>query len=813
MRNFVAKYTNSCYLLKTPDLAVYTLKQISDICSAKLIGRDDQVIKIFLFDSRQFRQNTDAVFIALITERNNGHAYIDTLYKAGLRSFIVTTNQVETHKFPEASFLVVNDTLVALQQLAAFHRKQFQIPVIGITGSNGKTIVKEWLYQCLKSDFSICRSPRSYNSQIGVAISVLNLEAHHTLAIFEAGISKPEEMQQLQAMIQPTIGVFTYLGSAHNEGFVSHEIKLQEKYKLFQNVNVLITREAADKNANLSIPVKLYSETFRGFTEHLPFQDEVSKSNAALCAAVLQYLGYTDKQITERLNALQPVAMRLEMRSAVMGSLLINDFYNSDLDSLRLALHYLRQNSRRKRNCVIISDIEQSGLAPATLYKLVQELLQAEKIDLIIGIGEEITRFKSLFPDTALFYEAVNDFVAAYRSIAQQLAQATILLKGSSRSGFEQISRLLQLKSHDTVFEINLDRLRDNVNYFRSLIQPTTAIMAMVKATAYGSGSAEIAKLLQSMGLQYLAVAYADEGVELREAMVTLPIMVMSPEEEAFDDIIQYQLEPEIYSENLLNRFVAALDRHGITEGFPVHLKIDTGMHRLGFEPFEIAALAERIKLLPQIKIQSVFSHLAASDNSELDAFTQEQISTFTKAYDALVAVLGYKPIRHICNSAAISRFPAAQLDMVRLGIGMYGIGANPKEQSHLQHVGILRSRISQIKVIAENETVGYNRNGKLKNGGKIAVIPIGYADGFSRQLGNGRHGVYINNVFCKTVGNICMDMCMVDITNVNCKTGDEVIIFSNQDQLQALASALNTIPYEVLTSVSGRVKRVYTQE
>jgi alanine racemase len=750
--------------------------------------------------------------VALKSKRNNAHQYVAELYEKGLRSFLVDTTFKNEDDFRDASFIKVDDTLVALQKIAVFHRQQFSIPVIGITGSNGKTIVKEWLYQCLKQDYSICRSPRSYNSQIGVPISVLNLEAHHTLAIFEAGISTRNEMDRLTEIIRPTIGIFTHLGSAHNEGFLSQEEKLQEKFKLFETANVLITRKETEGFQKHTTTV-LFAEDFLDLTNALPFQDESSKINAALCAAVMAHLGYSREEIKKRLAGLQAVAMRLEIRTAIHNSLLINDFYNSDLDSLRIALNFMRQNSRRRRNCVILSDIEQSGLSSNTLYKKVQELLAQEKIDLMIGIGQDISKHKSFFPSNALFFRDAASFVAAIRSFDFQLSQSTILLKGARSAGFESISRVLQLKSHDTVFEVNLDCLRDNVNYYRTQLQTPTKLMCMVKATAYGSGSAEIARVLQNIGVNYLAVAYADEGVELRDSLIALPIMVMSPEEEAFDDIINFNLEPEIYSFDLLEKFAVKLDSYGITSDFPIHIKIDTGMRRLGFEPSEMQDLTLRLKQLPQLRVASVFSHLAAADNESLDAFTKQQIEKFSTAYTTLTDGIGYKPMRHICNSAGIARFPAAHFEMVRLGIGMYGVGVSEEEQKHLQNVGVWRSRISQIKTVVAGETVGYNRNGKVETTTQVAVVPIGYADGFSRQLGNGKHGLFVNGSFCKIIGNVCMDMCMIDVTDVECKAGDEVIVFSNNEQLQALAGALNTISYEVLTSVSGRVKRVYTQE
>jgi Alr-MurF fusion protein len=497
---------------------------------------------------------------------------------------------------------------------------------------------------------------------------------------------------------------------------------------------------------------------------------------------------------------LQAVALRLEIKNAIHNSLVINDFYNSDLDSFKIALNYLQQQNRKQRKVVIVSDIEQSGIQAASLYRELAELLTKNKIDLVIGIGKEISNHKPLFKSNSLFFVDTKSFIGQFKLIDYQLGDAGILLKGARSFGFEDISRLLQLKSHDTVFEVNLNKLTDNVNYYRSLLDRNVKLMCMVKAMGYGSGGAEIARTLQHIGVDYLAVAYADEGVELRLSKVDLPIMVMSPEEDAFEDIVNYQLEPELYSFKVLKNFVHKLDAIGVVEAYPVHIKIDTGMHRLGFEAEQFDELIAELKRSPQI-------------NSNLDEFTKQQIVCFEQAFQLLEQELGYTVIKHICNSGAISRHTSAHYDMVRLGIGMYGIGVNEKEQLKLQAVGSLKTRISQLKNVKTGETVGYNRSGKINHTTRIATLPIGYADGFSRLLGNGHHGVYIHNKFCRTIGNVCMDMCMVDVTDVNCHEGDEVIVFENVEQIKALAKALNSIPYEALTNVSGRVKRIYVQE
>lgn len=815
---------------------MYSLQQIAEITNSLFFGSSDKNITVFLTDSRALQTASNTLFIALKTNRNNGHNFIGELIDKGVKSFLIQENEFNYSEFlnKDISFIVSKNPLQTIQKLAAFHRQQFQIPVIGITGSNGKTVVKEWLYQLLKKDYVICRSPKSYNSQIGVPLSVLNLNHNHTLAIFEAGISMPEEMEKLEEIIKPTIGIITSIGSAHDEGFESKEEKINEKLKLITHaskiiINGLHKAQLPQELYNKCILVSAFEDadvkiihannflklrTSTGLNEYtIPFSDLASLLNTSTCITVLSEMGFNADEISKRINNLQPVALRLELKTGINNTLIINDYYNSDIDSIKIALNYLTQQNRRPRKIVVVSDLEQSGISSNSLYRQLSELFFQNKIDVVIGIGKEISQHKALFKANSLFYADTQNFINQFNVINYLFNEASILLKGARSFGFENISRLLQLKSHDTVFEINLNKLINNVNYYKSLINHNVKLMCMVKAMGYGSGSIQIAKTLQHIGVNYLAVAYADEGVELRQAQISLPIMVMSPEEDGLEDIITYQLEPELYSFKILTAFAKKLDALGITEPYPVHLKIDTGMHRLGFEASDISNLLLELKKYPQIKIKSIFSHLAASDNSELDAFTNEQINIFEKTYTTIENELGYLVIKHICNSGAISRFKNAHYNMVRLGIGMYGIGVNKQEQSTLENVGRLVTRISQIKQVEKLQTVGYNRSGKINRTTKIAVIPIGYADGFSRLLGNGKHGVYINGSFCKTIGNVCMDMCMIDVTDITCNEGDEVIIFENASQINMLATALNSIAYEVLTNVSARVKRVYVQE
>jgi len=820
---------------------MYSLQEIAKITASEFPGKNNHSVNTYLTDSRSLTTPHGVLFVAIRSEKNNGHLYIKELIEKGVTSFLIQDDESEKlplieliSKNPDVSFVISADPLIALQTLAKHHRQQFKIPVIGITGSNGKTVVKEWLYQLLKHNFSICRSPKSFNSQLGVPLSILNLNSSHTLAIFEAGISEAGEMDALTQIIQPTIGVITSIGSAHDEGFKNREEKLSEKLKLVANCAKIILNGIKKENIpagliNKSVIVSENNDadlkiSFSEDTLHLdapdkkynfkiPCIDRASILNSSTCVATLMQMDFDPKDINEKIAFLQPIALRLEIKNGINNCLIINDFYNSDLDSLKIGLNFLQQQNRRQKKAIIISDIEQSGVLDNSLYKEIADLIAAHKIDFVVGIGKKISGFKSFFKFDSLFFESTNDFIRQFSGISYRFSEASILLKGARSFGFENISNLLQQKSHDTVFEINLTNLISNINYYKLLLKPNVQLMCMVKAMGYGGGSSELAKTLQHSGVNYLAVAYADEGVELRQSQIKLPVMVMSPETDAFEDIINYNLEPEIYSFKTLELFIQKLDQLSISTPYPIHIKIDTGMHRLGFEENDMQGLITELKNNLQVKVQSVFSHLAASDNPEMDDFTEKQIKQFEKTCGQIEKGIGYSFMKHICNSGAISRFKNAHFDMVRLGIGMHGVGVNAIEQKKLENVGTLKTRISQIKKVKIGETVGYNRNGKAEKEMSIAIIPIGYADGFSRALGNGKFGVYINNNFCKTVGNICMDMCMVDVTNIKCNEGDEVIVFETIDQLNQMAAAMGTISYEVLTSVSGRVKRVYVQE
>ncbi|MEW6467448.1 MAG: bifunctional UDP-N-acetylmuramoyl-tripeptide:D-alanyl-D-alanine ligase/alanine racemase [Bacteroidota bacterium] len=825
----------------------YTVSGISSIIHARLSGSGsgDAQIKHLLIDSRKVTHGESSLFFAIKGERHDGHRFIPELYEKGVRAFVVSELPGDTARFDGASFLKVNKTLDALQQLSAYHRRQFDIPVIGITGSNGKTIVKEWLFQLLREDKNIVRSPKSFNSQVGVPLSVWQMSEENELAVFEAGISHPDEMEHLERVIAPTIGIFTNVGQAHDENFLDSRQKVREKLKLFLHTGTLIyckdylllNEEILTSKALKNLKIFSWSKKsradlqigkvtrFPGETEiqgvfrndfirvRIPFTDEASIENAIHCWALLLFLGYGNGIIAQRMSNLSPVAMRLEMKEGINNCSIINDSYNSDLGSLGIALDFLNQQKQHARKTLILSDILQSGRNEEALYGEVAELLAKKGVTRLIGIGEAISRQSSRFSMDKSFYRSTAEFLAAYTN--SFFHNETILLKGARAFGFEDISKIIQQKAHETVLEINLNAIVHNLNYFRSRLKPDTKLMAMVKAFSYGAGSFEIANVLQFHRVDYLAVAYADEGIELRKAGITLPVMVMNPEEQSYDTMIQYNLEPEIFSFRVLGQFEEAVKRSAVLNGaaFPIHLKLDTGMHRLGFEEKDLNELMVRIRNNKNLRIRSVFSHLAASDEGEHDAFTREQIKRFSSMTERICSHFDYTILRHILNSAGIVRFPDAQFNMVRLGIGLYGIGVNESEQQHLQNVSTLKTIISQIKNIPANETIGYSRKGVAKTDMQIATVPIGYADGLSRKLSNGKGKMLVAGRFAPVVGNVCMDMCMIDITGIPANEGDEVIVFGENYPITRVAADMDTIPYEVFTNVSRRVKRVYYHE
>lgn len=825
----------------------HSIEKIAGIVEGKAFinAPDNTLVEVLMIDSRKIARASTSLFFAIKGDRHNGHNFVESCLISGVRNFVVAAIQPEWEN-AKANFIVVKDTLAALQKLAAEHRSQFSIPVIGITGSNGKTIVKEWLYQLLRADKNIVRSPKSYNSQTGVPLSVWQINSEHELALIEAGISQPDEMGRLQKIIQPTIGLFTNIGTAHDEKFESLNQKVIEKLKLFSSSDILIyCRDYNAIHSEISqadfLPEKLklfswsrklnadlqigrismnHNETeIQGVFKNvflkikIPFTDDASIENAIHCWALMLHLGYAQEVIEEKMALLTSIAMRLELKDGINGCSIINDSYNSDIGSLTIALDFLNQQKQHEKRTIILSDILQSGRNEEHLYYEVAALLEAKGIDRLIGIGEAISHQEKLFNLSKQFYSGTDEFLKKFSPT--DFKDETVLLKGARPFGFERISKVLQQKAHETVLEINLNALVHNLNYYRSRLKPTTKIMAMVKAASYGSGSFEIANTLQFHRTDYLAVAYTDEGVELRKAGITLPIMVMNPEMQSFEVMIQYKLEPEIYNFRLLSQLSEVLKKQNVESSFffPIHLKFDTGMHRLGFEESDIAQLIVRLQNNKNILIQSVFTHLAASDESVHDHFSKSQLEKFNLMSEQITSVFNYPILRHALNSAGSTRFSEFQFDMVRLGIGLYGFASSQHEQRHLQNVATLRTAISQIKNISAGETIGYNRKAKLERDTQIATVAIGYADGVNRKLGNSIGKMLVNGKLAPIIGNVCMDMCMLDITDVAAKEGDEVVVFGAELSANELAKSLNTIPYEILTSISQRVKRVYFQE
>lgn len=824
---------------------MYSIQEIIKIVSGQPLNASIQSANIqhLLYDSRLLVQPERTLFFAIPSQRNNGHRYVKDLYSNGVRHFMIE-QKINVNDYPKANFVLVDNVLNALQKLAKFHKKRFSLPTIGITGSNGKTIIKEWLYQLLSDDFEIVRSPKSYNSQIGVPISVWQIRSHHDLAIIEAGISKPNEMARLSEIINCDIGIFSNIGDAHSDGFGSISEKVDEKSLLFKNAKTIIYCKdyeaigeafsswenktfftwSSTENATLSqIKIKkskqqtqisgIYKAEILDIT--IPFTDDASIENAIHCWACSMVVKCRQEKVQERFLELSPVALRLELLGAVNNCTIINDSYSADLTSLTIALNFLQQQSIHSKNTVILSDFLEHKDPSNTLYQAIADLLIQKNINRLIAIGHRIAVIQELLSETTIqvqYFQNTEQFL--HQLSYSDFQSETILIKGARAFQFEKIANRLAQKVHQTTLEINLNALIHNLNIYRSLLRPTTKTMVMVKASAYGSGSSEVAKLLEYNRVDYLAVAYSDEGVELRKSGVNLPILILNPEPVSFDTIIRHGLEPEIYNFNLLTEFTNYLASFALTEPYPIHIKVDTGMHRLGFESGDENALAQFLNQNKSLKVQSIFSHLAGSDAQQFDDFTQQQIEQYQEFYQNITAQIGYQPIRHILNSGGIVRFSAHQMDMVRLGIGIYGIDSSRILQSQLQTVSTLKATISQIKNIPPNETIGYNRSRKATKPMRSATISIGYADGLMRHAGNGKVKVLIRGQLAPIIGNVCMDMSMIDVTDIPlAQEGDEVIIFGASRDIRILAKQLNTIPYEVFTNISGRVKRVYFQE
>ena len=822
----------------------YSLEKVTALIGARRFGNAEARIDWLLTDSRSLAFPETTLFFALRTPVGDGHKYIPDLYRRGVRNFVVGTVP-ENHEtdYPDANFLRVLSPLKALQRLAERHREEYVLPVIGITGSNGKTVVKEWIYQLLMLSMNVTRSPRSYNSQVGVPLSVWLLDERSRIGVFEAGISQPGEMQALRAIIQPTIGVMTNIGPAHQENFSTIQEKCHEKLLLFKDAKVLIYNadEAvvaesvhdfgfggqlfgwSRKDENATVFVRAIEPTEDGKTRiayffngtaaeyTLPFADEASIQNSITALCVCLYLGLTPTDSARRMALLEPVAMRLEVVQGVRGCTLINDAYNSDAAALDIALDFMNRRAKEqaaKGRTLILSDIFQTGIPAEELYAKVAEMLKSRGVERLIGVGPAISAAHTLFSIKKSFYPTSEALLESGE--LDTIHDEIILLKGARNFGFEQIAKALSLRVHETTLDVNLEAIAENLHFYRSFMKPETKLTCMVKASAYGAGSVEIAKTLQERGVDYLAVAVADEGAELRRAGITAGIIVMNPEMSAFGTLFEYELEPEIYSFNLLDALIRAARRQGITD-FPVHLKLDTGMHRLGFNPkTDIPVLIDRLSHQRALIPRSVFSHFVGADSDGFDDFSEKQFKLFDEASRTLQAAFPHKILRHICNSAGIERFPERHLDMVRLGLGLYGI--DPIDNRVLHNVATLRTTILQIRDVPAGDSIGYSRKTVLDRPSRIAAIPIGYADGLNRHLGNRRGYCLVNGQKADYVGNICMDVCMIDVTDIPCREGDSVEIFGDALPVTVLSDLLGTIPYEVLTSVSNRVKRVYFQ-
>ena len=846
----------------------YNIVKIATLIGARRIGNTDAQIGWLLTDSRSLCFPEETLFFALKTQRNDGHRYIADLYRRGVRNFVVSQDAVGDEHFAlltsqssyqdDANFLVVPSPLAALQRLAERHRDEFDIPIVGVTGSNGKTMVKEWLYQLLSPQFSVTRSPKSFNSQIGVPLSVWLLNENTEIGLFEAGVSQMGEMEALRDIIQPTIGVLTSLGAAHQENFRSMEEKCMEKLQLFHGAKVIAYNSDDDvvsrcirrsgfkgekigwSRENTAAP--LYIQTvcqlpsangqlttaqcqvsyiYKGTRASyaIPFYDEASLQCSFACVAIALYLGVTPEQLAERMPQLEPVAMRLEVIEGQHGCTIINDSYNSDINSLDIALDFMSRRELPSANnqqpvatkTLILSDIYQSGKSDADLYAEVNTLCMQRGINRLIGIGTHIASQCSVFSvQQSAFFATTDEFLQS--DLFRSLHDEVILIKGARPFGFDRISEQLELKVHETILEVNLNAVVSNLNFYRSFLKPETKLVCMVKADAYGAGAVEVAKTLQDHRVDYLAVAVADEGVTLRRNGITQNIMIMNPEMTAFKTMFDYDLEPEVYSFRLMDALIRAAEKQGIT-GWPVHIKLDTGMHRLGFDPErDIDEVIRRLKGQNAIIPRSVFSHFVGSDADDFDNFSAQQFQKFDVASKKLQSAFTHKILRHMDNSAAIEHFPERQMDMCRLGLGLYGV--NPRDNRMLSTVSTLKTTILQLRRVPKDETVGYSRKGVLTRDSVIAAIPIGYADGLNRHLGRGACYCLVNGQKAPYVGNICMDVAMIDVTDIpDVHEGDMVEIFGEHLPVTVLSDVLQTIPYEVLTSVSNRVKKVYFQD
>ena len=813
----------------------YTTKEIAEITQSQIIGDKNLQIHHIAFDSRNIYSTLKTAFIAINTHKNSGEKYISQAIEKGIK-IIISENFYS--EYDGITWIIVENSVKFLQDLAHYHIENQPIKTIGITGSNGKTIVKEWLYQCLWNEFPTVKSPKSFNSQIGLPISLLQTSEKHQVGIFEVGISKPQEMKTLEEIFSPKIGILTHIGTAHSSNFENELQLIKEKLILFKNSEIIIYNgdneqvceeiktQYSDKKL-ISFGLKTHNDVkiicdykdrnqeilVQYFSEKLSFpanqRDEATLTNALAVICILKEFGFTNEKIVEKINNLKAVEMRLESVNGVRNNLIINDSFNLDLDSLIIAYQFINQYNRDEKT-LVLSDIFDVKNDDVSLYHKVAEITNQQNFKQIFLVGNQISRFQEKFNAKTYTFSTTKELLESQQlnSIENQL----ILLKGARIFEFEKIKSHLELQKHDTVLEINLNAILHNINVHKSLLKPKTKMCAMVKAYSYGLGGYEIAEFLQHHHIDYLGVAYADEGVDLRKNGITTPILVMNPEQGSYDVIIDYNLEPEIYSLRVLELFANQLQLKGIQQKYPIHIKVETGMHRLGFKEHEIDELVENLKKY-NVKVASIFSHLSSADVPEEDYYTMEQIHTFQRVSSKISEALGYQPIRHILNTAGITYYSDYQFEMVRIGIGMVGISANPKVKKQLQNAVTFKTVISQISEVKQGESIGYNRKYKAEKDTRIATIPVGYADGIPRLIGNKKGFVGIQNQKVSIVGNICMDMLMVDLQNIKAKEGDEVIIFNGNPTLEEFSGYCQTIPYEVLTSISRRVKRIYIKD
>lgn len=813
----------------------YTAGQIAEITNAKVIGDKNVMIKNIAFDSRIIYSTKNTAFIAINTGKNSGEKFIESVVDRGI-NVIISEHQYP--QFENINWILVENSIEFLQKLAKYHFENSHLKSIGITGSNGKTILKEWLYQCLWNEFPTVKSPKSFNSQIGLPLSLLQINDSHELGIFEVGISKPNEMHKLEDIFQPQIGLLTHIGTAHLANFESEEELINEKIKLFKNSEVIIyngDNELVNKKINdLYSGKKLISYGFKVenqvnfksnisrdedmvvkyFGEEISFpvhqRDEATLTNALALITVLKELGIENQKIIEKINALKAVEMRLEAIEGQKNNIVINDSFNLDLDSLKTALQFLNEY-KKSRKSLVLTDIVGVNSNSKELYEEVSELVNEQNFDSVFLIGSEISNFSDLFKSKTFTFINTQELIDSKH--LTEIENQIILLKGARKFEIEKVKDLLELRKHDTVLEINLNALLHNINYHKSLLKPATKMMAMVKANAYGLGSYEISEFLQHHHIDYLGVAFVDEGVELRKKGITVPIVVMNPEQHSYETVIQYNLEPEIYSFRVLELFYKAVQKSGYDKEYPIHIKLETGMHRLGFKEHELDELSQILSKI-NVRVQSIFSHLSSSDIPTEKEFTLNQLDTFEKNSGYLIEKLGYAPMRHILNSSGITNYTGHQYDMVRIGIGMLGESPNSDIQKQLQSVVSFNTVISQISLVENGESVGYSRRFKADKPLKIATIPVGYADGIPRLIGNEIGNVGINKTLAPIVGSICMDMMMINVDHIpNVKEGDTVTVFNAKPSLKEFAEYCKTITYEVLTSISPRVKRIYVKD